>query len=79
MIAKKPKSQKDLKADKFMQAGAATPAAANGTREFKPVLINFERNLLQRIDALALKMGMNRSAFIVNAVAERVLKLERGE
>lgn len=78
MIAKKPKSQKDLKADKFMRAGAASPAA-NGTREFKPVLINFERNLLQRIDVLALKMGMNRSAFIVNAVAERVLKLERGE
>lgn len=85
MLAKKPKSPptKETKAQKFIRAGsgpAAAAAADNGLkRELKPVVINFPVPLLERIDAAAGNMGLNRTAFVILAVNERVLKSERGE
>lgn len=85
-IAKKPKKpatpSKEQKASKFIRAGAGPAdngaSSVNG-RTFRPILTNFETVLLGRIDSFAVQMGLSRSAFIVNAVAEKVLKLERGE
>ena len=82
MIAKKPKSKqstKETKAAKFIRAGqpAAAPAAANGAREIRPVLIGFEVELLARINAAAEELGITRTAFVVMAVAEKVRRIER--
>ena len=56
---------RDQQAEKFIRGntGGAPP------RELKPILINFEISLLDRIDAAARDAGLNRSAFIVGAVA----------
>lgn len=84
MLARKPKSppSKDSKASKFIRAGSGPAAAAspeNGRRELKPIVINFPLPLLERIDQAAGNMGLNRTAFVILAVNERVLKSERGE
>lgn len=84
MLAKKPKSpSKDQKAQKFIRAGsgpAAAAAVANGTRgELKPIVINFPLPLLERVDAAAAAMGLNRTAFVLVAVNERLGRSERGE
>jgi transcriptional regulator with XRE-family HTH domain len=41
--------------------------------------ISFDRVLLERIDQRATSMGLTRTAFVVNAVAEKLLQLERVE
>jgi hypothetical protein len=41
-----------------------------------PVIINFDRALLERLDRRAKNMGLNRTAFVVNAAAEKLLQLE---
>jgi transposase-like protein len=60
-------------AKKFIR-GKSGPAAA---RELVGVLINFDRELLDRITQAAREMGLNRSAFIVSAAAEKLRPLER--
>lgn len=82
MIAKKPKSpSKEIKAQKFIRAGAQPAAvASNGNaRQIKPVLIGFEAALLARIDAAAAQMGLSRTAFVNMSCAERAGRVERGE
>lgn len=84
MLAKKPSKSptKEAKAQKYIRAGSgpAQAAAANGTRgELKPIVINFPVPLLERIDAAAAGMGLNRTAFVIMAVNERLLRAERGE
>jgi uncharacterized protein (DUF1778 family) len=48
-------------------------------RDLVRVITRFERDLLQRVDAAAADQGLNRTAFVLNAVAERlrVLKAAR--
>ena len=63
----------DKEAEQFIRGnnGGAPP------RELKPILINFEISLLDRIDAAARDAGLNRSAFVVSAVSDKLRQLER--
>lgn len=70
MIARKPKPGKETKAaDQFIRAGAGRPV---GRRQLKPVMINFDTDLLERIDRHAKGMGLSRSSFVVFAAAEKL-------
>jgi hypothetical protein len=74
MIAKNPRpSAKDKKTDKFIRGSKASAPA----RKLVPVLINFNRELLDRITEAARESGLNRSAFIVSAAAEKLRAIER--
>jgi hypothetical protein len=82
MIAKKPKlsnggATTTTKANKFIAMGTAPPANGTAKRELRDVIIGFDRSLLERIDEKARQMGLNRTAFVVNAVAEKLIALER--
>jgi hypothetical protein len=72
MIAKKPKSKP-----------ASAPAAkaflgkAN-KRVLKPIIINVDVDLLARIDLAASESGLNRTAFIINAVSEKLRAIAGG-
>jgi uncharacterized protein (DUF1778 family) len=52
--------------------------AAKPRRRLVRIITRFEVDLLERLDTAAADMGLNRTAFIVNACAERLLQLERG-
>jgi len=74
MLAKKPKTaaSKEAKAQRFI-------SPSNGTtpkRDLKDVIIGFDRSLLERLDRTAQSMGLSRTAFVVNAVAEKLMTLE---
>jgi hypothetical protein len=70
-IARKPTPiNKESKAKKFIQG-----PADDGKLELQPVLINFDKALLARIDSTARSMGLNRTAFVVSAVAEKLRAL----
>lgn len=69
MIGRNPKS-KDVKASRFI--GKATTEK----RELVQVWLNVDAQLLGRADAMARSMGLTRSAFIINAIAERLHNLE---
>jgi hypothetical protein len=64
MIAKKPKSKPAASAQHF--AGKANK------RVLKPIIINVDIDLLARIDLAASESGLNRTAFITNAVSEKL-------
>jgi hypothetical protein len=42
----------------------------------REVLMGFDRGLLERVDRMAQSMGLSRTAFVVNAVAEKLMQLE---
>jgi hypothetical protein len=72
-IARKPTPiTKETKTKRFIQGPAA---ASDGKLELQPVLINFDKALLGRIDSTARSMGLNRTAFIVSAAAEKLRSL----
>jgi hypothetical protein len=73
MIAKKPTSSKE---GKFI-AGAAANGAPRGQFNFQRIVTNFDQELLNRVDNLARGMGLNRSAFIIMAVSEKVRQMEK--
>ncbi len=84
MLAKKPSPPtKETKAQKFIRAGSPgpAPAAANGPDrgQLKPIFVNIPLPLLERINGTAASMGLTRSAFVLMAINERLLKAERGE
>lgn len=68
-IARNPRrALKEKKVEKFINAkNGIIPA-----RDLVPVVINFDRDLLERVTAGARRMGLNRSAFIVSAAAEKL-------
>lgn len=70
MLAKKP-AKTETRAQRFIQANGTTPK-----RDLRTVIIGFDRGLLERIDRIAQNMGLNRTAFVVNAVAEKLMQLE---
>lgn len=75
-IAKKPtKESAENKARNFIEP---RPAAGALKRDLRDVLIGFDASLLERIDRMAQSMGLSRTAFVVNAVAEKLIKLEAG-
>jgi hypothetical protein len=69
MLARKVKSA-EVKADKFIHAGNG-----KAPRDLVPVIISFDRDLLARLDRRAKSMGLNRTSFVVNAAAEKLLQL----
>jgi hypothetical protein len=75
VIAKKPKSQQE--ASFIRGAGASNSGAPRGQFAFVRVGVNFDQDLLAKLDGLARSMGLNRSAFIVLAVGEKIRQLER--
>jgi hypothetical protein len=72
MIARKP--QKEAQAAKFIAAGAGNGRAAR--RNFVRIITNFDPELLDRLDAAAAALKLNRSAFIVSAVTERLRQVD---
>jgi hypothetical protein len=74
MIARKP-TPKETQAQRFIQS----TGNGNGTtpkRDMREVLMGFDRGLLERVDRMAQSMGLSRTAFVVNAVAEKLMQLE---
>lgn len=72
-IARSPK--KDAAASRFIRNAKDTAAGAR--RKLVPVWVNVDQDLLDRLNDMAKAMGLNRSAFIVNAIAERLRQLEQ--
>jgi hypothetical protein len=76
MIAPKPK--KETQVASFIARARAGTSARNGrARNNVRVITGFDAEFLARLDRAARKMGLNRSAFIVSAVAERLRELEK--
>jgi hypothetical protein len=75
MLTRK-KVSKEVKANRYIAAGSPPAVDAKAPRDLVPVIINFDRNLLERLDRRAKSMGLNRTAFVVNAAAEKLLQLE---
>ena len=73
MILRNPKNS-EAKASRFI--GKAT---TEKKRELVQVWVNVDAQLLSRADAMARSMGLTRSAFIINALAEKLHQLERSE
>ena len=72
-IARTPKPSKTAtKTAKFIRGNGATPPKLDRL----PVMINLDRSFLDRIDTMAQEMGLNRTAFITNALAEKLRALE---
>jgi hypothetical protein len=70
------KVSKEVKANRYIAAGSPPPADVKAPRDLVPVIINFDRALLERLDRRAKNMGLNRTAFVVNAAAEKLLQLD---
>jgi hypothetical protein len=80
-LAKKPtlvkNPKKETKARKFIAAAASH---SNGqASDVQPVVIRFERDLLNRIDAAAQDDHRSRTSFIVIVLKKAMEKLEAGE
>jgi hypothetical protein len=73
-IARNPK--KDVDAARFIRNADKTNGAG-AKRTLVPIWVKFDQELLDRVNGMAKAMGLNRSAFIVNAVAERLRHLEQ--
>lgn len=56
-----------------------SPRASDNGLDLVAIQVNFDRRLLDRINSHARALGLNRTAFIVNAVGEKLLSLERSE
>lgn len=73
MIARKPK-RKEGKAIGFIR-GASAPNKPAKRRKVR-VITGVDEGLLERVDAAAAAQGLNRSAFVMTAIAERLRQLE---
>jgi hypothetical protein len=60
-----------LTSRKFIQRDPESPARL----DMVPVMLNLDRTLLERINDMA-RQGLNRSAFIVYTVSEKLRSLE---
>jgi hypothetical protein len=74
-IARNPKKHVDVDAARFIRKAKTDGAGAR--RKLVPVWVNLDQELLDRVNDMAKAMGLNRSAFIVNAVAEKLRQLEQ--
>lgn len=68
MITKKP--TKKTEASFLHGAGSA----AGGAPKFKRVIVNFDPDLLARIDRAAKNKGLNRSAYIISTLGDHLEK-----
>ena len=66
MITRAPKKKS---ATKFIGQAESEPA---GRRRLVPVTVNFDIEFLERVDRVAKQMGLNRSAWLINAAAEKL-------
>jgi hypothetical protein len=73
-ITRNPKKHVDV--DTFIRNAGKTNGAG-ARRKLVPVWVNLDQELLDRVNDMAKVMGLNRSAFIVNAVAEKLRQLEQ--
>jgi hypothetical protein len=74
MIAKKPKPS--AKETKFIAGGASANGTPRGQFNLVRVAMNFDQELLNKVDQTARSMGLNRSAFIIIAVNEKLRQRE---
>jgi hypothetical protein len=74
MISKRPKTNES----KFVAGAAASNSGTpRGQMNFQRVTINVDQAMLNKVDMQARSMGLNRSAFILMAIHEKVRQLER--
>lgn len=80
-IAKLPKSNQDSDAEKQAQAFIAKSGKAAIKDEPKqnrlPKMVRIPPELLKRIDQGAERLGISRSAFIVQSAAEKLERMDR--
>ena len=79
-IAKNPKCNPTVAGDR--EAEAFISGAGQGTnnerdQNKKPTMIRIDPDLLERIDRGAKRLGISRSAFIVQSAAEKIERMER--
>ena len=78
-IAKNPLRKRpaapDRQADAFI-AGAGVKATAAVDQHRKPTMIRIPQAILLRIDIGAKRLGISRSAFIVQSAAEKLERME---
>lgn len=69
----------DKKADEFISGGAAkaAEAAKTGKQRRIPIQVKFEPTLLKKATEAAPTLGLDRSAFIALAVAEKLQQMGR--
>jgi hypothetical protein len=69
----------DKKADDFISGGATKAAAAPKTQKQAriPIQVKFEPTLLKKATEAAPTLGLDRTAFIVLAVAEKLQQMGR--
>jgi hypothetical protein len=84
VIAKKPRITKEQKTQRLIAKGARSNGKLDGAGEgikldLVPIVVRFDRDLLDRIDASAKEHGQNRTAYIIMAAHEKLKRLERGE
>lgn len=72
-IARNPK--KDAEASRFIRGASKDGAGAR--RKLITIWLNVDEDLLNRVNDMAKSMGLNRTAFITNAVAEKLRQLEQ--
>jgi hypothetical protein len=83
-IAKKPKShqtannapQQEKAAEKFIKGAESHRATESEDRRKVPIMMRFDRDVLQRVDAAAKRRGISRSAWIQFTVSRA---LDQGE
>jgi hypothetical protein len=79
-IAKNPHSNtialKERKAEAFISKAGKGPDAEPEQANKKPTMIRIPPDLLTRIDRGAKRLGISRSAFIVQSAAEKLERME---
>lgn len=61
------------------QGGAPAPANAVEGGTLKPIMIRFPRHILGRIDSEAKRLGITRTAFIVQSTVRELDRAEGGQ
>lgn len=79
-IAKNPRSStsviKEQQAASFISRAGKTPEEEPEQANKKPTMIRIPPDLLTRIDRGAKRLGISRSAFIVQSAAEKLERME---
>jgi hypothetical protein len=77
-IAKNPlrntKAAPDRRAEAFISGAAVKTGEADRNR--KPTMVRIPRDILARIDTGAKRLGISRSAFLVQSAAEKLERME---
>jgi predicted HicB family RNase H-like nuclease len=69
---RKDKAATDKRAAEFIAQSGQQGAAEEANENRKPIMVRFPPDLLKRVDQAAKRLGISRSAFIVQSTAEKM-------